>query len=67
MTQVTRCSRTHLVCVDVEDSPLSLLVWERELDFPVDPSGSDQGGVQRLDAVRGHDHFHVTPAKDNQS
>ena len=54
-----------LTCVNSKDSALGLFIWERELDFPVDPSGSDQGGVQRLDAVGGHDHFHVTPAKDN--
>ena len=55
----------HLVGMDVEDSPLCLFVRQRELDLSIDPSWSDEGRVQRLDAVRCHDHFHVTP-EDNQ-
>lgn len=43
---------THL-----EDAALGLLVGQRELDFAVDPAGADEGGVQAVDTVGGHDHL----------
>ena len=39
----------------LEDAALGLLVGQRELDFAVDAAGADEGGVQRVDAVCGHD------------
>ena len=43
--------------MDLEDPPLGFLVWERELDLSIDSARADQRGVQRLDAVRRHDHL----------
>jgi hypothetical protein len=45
--------------VNVKDSPLCLFVWERELNLPVDPAGADEGGVETLYAVGGHDDLDV--------
>lgn len=47
----------HLVGVDAEDAPLGLLVRQRELDLAVNAPGTDEGRVQRLDAVSRHDHL----------
>uniref|UniRef100_A0A0E9WIL2 Uncharacterized protein n=1 Tax=Anguilla anguilla TaxID=7936 RepID=A0A0E9WIL2_ANGAN len=49
----------HAAGVDLEDPPLGLLIWQGELNLPVDSSGSDKGGVQGLDPVRGHDDLDV--------
>merc|ERR1711971_948743 len=36
-------SQGHFPCVDAKDSALGLLVWERELNFPVNSARSDEG------------------------
>ena len=43
-----------------EDMPFGFDVRQWELDLPIDPSGTNECGVERLDAVRGHDDFDVT-------
>ncbi len=40
-----------------KDPSLCLLVRERELDLPVDTTGTNEGGVQRLNPVRRHDNL----------
>ncbi len=47
--------------MQVEDLALGVLVWVLEEDFAVDAARSDQGGVERLDLVGGHDDLNVSP------
>ena len=47
----TRCS--------LENMPLRLDVWQRELDLPVDTTWSDERRVKGLDLVGGHDDLDV--------
>ncbi|GMS79169.1 hypothetical protein PENTCL1PPCAC_1344, partial [Pristionchus entomophagus] len=53
-------AQLHSRCVDPEDSPLRLLVGQGELDLAIDATGTDQGGVQRLDPIRRHQHLDVS-------
>jgi hypothetical protein len=43
--------------MNTKDPSLRLLVRERELYLPVDTTGTDEGGVQRLNPVRRHDNL----------
>lgn len=47
----------HAAGVDLEDAPLGLGVWQRELDLAVDAPGADERRVERLDAIGGHYHL----------
>ena len=47
----------HATRVDREDSPLRLLIREGKLDLTVNPAWADQGWVQSLDSVGGHDNL----------
>lgn len=49
----------HLRCVDVEDSAFSFLIRQWELDLAIDSAGADQGRVESLNAIGGHDHLDV--------
>merc|ERR1711971_1459409 len=53
-------SQGHFPCVDAKDSALGLLVWERELNFPVNSARSDQGRVKGLNPIGRHDHLGVS-------
>ena len=53
-------SKSHAVGVDVEDAPFGSLVGQRKLDLTVDSARSDEGGVERFDAVGGHDDLDVS-------
>lgn len=44
----------------IEDSPLGLLIGQWELDLTIDAAGSDQSRIERLDAVRRHQHLRGT-------
>jgi len=44
---------------DLEDEALLAPVRQGELDLAVQAPGAQQGGVQGVCAVGGHDHFHV--------
>merc|ERR1719239_2134318 len=52
--------QSHFPCVDAEDSTLGLLVWEWELNFPVNSARSDQSRVKSLNPIGCHDHLSVT-------
>ena len=45
----------HPPRVNAKDAPLGLGVGQRELDLAINAPGTDQGRVERLDAVGGHD------------
>jgi hypothetical protein len=47
--------------MDAKDAALGLGVWQWELNLPVNTARPDEGWVQRLNAVSGHDHLHSTP------
>lgn len=49
----------HLCRVNVKDAALGLDIRQRELNLPVDSTGADKRGVERLDAVSGHDDLDV--------
>lgn len=49
----------HLRGVNVEDAPLRLLIRQRKLNLAVNATGANEGGVERLNAVRRHDHLDV--------
>ena len=48
-----------------EDVALGLNVRERELDLSVDATWSDEGRVQGLDLIRGHDNFDIPPCVES--
>jgi hypothetical protein len=52
--------------VDAEDAALGLGVWQWELNLPVNTARPDEGRVQRLNAVGGHDHLHSTARHGTQ-
>ena len=45
--------------MDAKNAALGLLVGEGELDLSVDTSGANEGGVEGLDAVSGHDDLDI--------
>lgn len=49
----------HFRCVDVEDASLGLLIGQRELDLAINSTGTDQGRVESLNAIRRHDDFDI--------
>lgn len=49
----------HLSRVDLENLYPRILIGERELDFPIQSSGSHQGGVQDIGSVGGADDFDI--------
>merc|ERR1719234_1065394 len=58
--KVNILSQGHFSCVDAKDSALSFLIWERELDFPVNSARPDQGWVKGLNPIGRHDHLGVS-------
>ncbi|GIX62960.1 uncharacterized protein BcabD6B2_23950 [Babesia caballi] len=59
LLQVDVLRHGHLGGVDLEDFPLGLGVRVGQLDLAIDAPRTDQRGVERLDAVRRHDHLDV--------
>ena len=55
LLEVDVIRQRHPPRVNAEDAPLGLGVGQRELDLAINAPGTDQGRVQRLDAVGGHD------------
>ncbi|GMT09450.1 hypothetical protein PFISCL1PPCAC_747, partial [Pristionchus fissidentatus] len=53
-------SHSHSRGVDLKDSSLGLLIGEGEFDLSVDTTRSDQGGVERFDAVSRHQDLDVS-------
>merc|ERR1712098_927944 len=51
--------------MDLENFQPRLVVWQWDLNFPVQPSWSQQGRVKGVGSVGGHDHFDL--AKDVKS
>ena len=47
------------VAVDLEDLHPGLLVGKRDLYLPVQPAGSEEGGVEGVGSVGGHDDLHL--------
>merc|ERR1712192_295507 len=58
--KVNILSQGHFPCVDAKDSALSLLIRERELNFPVNSARPDQGWVKGLNPIGRHDHLGVS-------
>ena len=56
-SQVDPSCQIHLSWVDFEDIKTSFLIWWRELNFPVNSSGSKQGRVQDVDTIRSHNNL----------
>ncbi len=50
----------HPIGVNVEDAATGFVVRQRKLDLSVNPARTDQGRIQAVDTVGGHDHLHVT-------
>ncbi|GMR51339.1 hypothetical protein PMAYCL1PPCAC_21534, partial [Pristionchus mayeri] len=50
----------HLFSVDLEDVRTSGKIWQRELDLPVESSGSHEGGVEGVGTVSRHEHLDVS-------
>ena len=59
LPQVDTSGQVHLSRVDLQDVETSLLIWWRELYLAIDATGSEQGRVQDVDAVGGHDNLDV--------
>jgi len=57
--QVNFFGKIHLGSDRREDESLLTAVRERKLDFSVESSGSEQGGVEGVCSVGGHDDFDV--------
>mmetsp|Transcript_11041 Transcript_11041/g.31994 ORF Transcript_11041/g.31994 Transcript_11041/m.31994 type:complete len:476 (+) Transcript_11041:3213-4640(+) len=57
--QVDVLRQGHLVCVNVENVSLRLGVGQREFDLSIDTTGPNEGGIQALDSIRGHDDLDV--------
>jgi hypothetical protein len=51
--------QAHLACVQSEDLALGDLIGVLEEDLAIDTAGTDQGGVERVDFVGGHDYLDV--------
>ena len=45
--------------VDLEDVDSALLIWQTELIFGIEPAGAQQGRVQGVRSVGGHQHLNV--------
>ena len=54
---VDRVVDRHLAAVDLEDLRAGFLVGQRELDFPVKAAGTEERGVEDVDAVGGGEDF----------
>ena len=51
--------------MDLHDSRSGFLVGMRELDLAVETSGSEQRGVEDVDAIGGGNHFNLTARRES--
>lgn len=46
--------------MEKEDLALGMLIWVLEEDLTIDSSGSDEGWIQSIYLVGGHNHFDIS-------
>merc|ERR1719234_2921565 len=49
----------YRVCMDFQHLHPCLLIWQRDLNFTVQPAGPQQSRIQGVGPIGGHDHFHL--------
>ena len=54
---LSNLSEIHLPGLNLVDVQSGLLIWRRELKFPVNSARPEEGGVQNVDPVCGLDHL----------
>ena len=61
--QINVAGQRHSAAVNFQNLPAAVLVGNGDGDFPVEPPGPAQGGVEHVGQVGGRQHDHVLPLR----